>query len=112
MIAYANLHLAFEQMRIKARRAHKCSPDSGTLTDAEKQPPRILIIGPENSGKTTVCKILANYATRTGQRWSPMLVNLDPNEVTKSDYFLVPTQILISFIRARGRFPVPYLPLH
>ncbi|GJJ12565.1 hypothetical protein Clacol_006808 [Clathrus columnatus] len=78
MMAYANLHLVFEQMRIKARRAQKESRDAAN--NIEKQYPRILILGPENSGKTTACKVLANYAARTGQRWTPMLVNLDPNE--------------------------------
>jgi hypothetical protein len=53
------------------------------LSDLEKQPPRILVIGPENSGKTTACKITANYAVRARQRWSPILVNLDPGEVYK-----------------------------
>jgi len=81
MSAYANLHLAFEQMRIKARRAQRGSPSAHPLTEAEKQPPRVLIVGPENSGKTTACKILANYAVRAGQGWIPMLVNLDPGEV-------------------------------
>ena len=44
-------------------------------------PPRVLVVGPEHSGKTTVCKILTNYAVRAGQNWSPFLVNVDPSEV-------------------------------
>ncbi|KAF8511121.1 Pre-mRNA cleavage complex II protein Clp1-domain-containing protein [Hysterangium stoloniferum] len=80
MSSYANLHLAFEQMRIKTRRAQRGSPSSTGLSESEKQPPRILVIGPENSGKTTACKIIANYAVRAGQRWSPILVNLDSGE--------------------------------
>lgn len=81
MMTYANLHLAFEQMRIRARRAQQgSSPPPGSV-ETSNDPPRVLVIGPENSGKTTVCKIIANYAVRAGQRWSPILVNLDPGEV-------------------------------
>lgn len=69
MWSYMNLHVAFEQMRIRARR------------DSEAPPPRVLLLGQESSGKTTACKILANYAVRAGVGWSPMLVNVDPGEV-------------------------------
>ncbi|THU84917.1 Clp1-domain-containing protein [Dendrothele bispora CBS 962.96] len=48
--------------------------------EGSTEPPRVLILGPENSGKTTVCKILVNYAVRSGQGWAPMLVNVDPSE--------------------------------
>ena len=84
MTAYANLHLAFEQMRLKAfRQARGDSPepdepDNGLPTEA----PRVLILGPENSGKTSACKVLTNYAVRGVQEWSPILVNLDPSEVS------------------------------
>lgn len=105
MVAYANLHLAFEQMRIRARRVQKKSPDATSLADAEKQPPRILMIGPENSGKTTACKILANYATRTGQQWSPMLVNVDPNEVSLIALFIFMSKLPS---RVPGRFLALY----
>ncbi|KAF8590063.1 Clp1-domain-containing protein [Ramaria rubella] len=80
MMSYANLHLAFEQMRVRARRVQRGSPTTTGSIEANSHPPRILVIGPENSGKTTACKIIANYAVRAGQRWSPILVNLDPGE--------------------------------
>lgn len=81
MAAYANLHIAFEQMRVRALRTLHGSPPHGDDPDASTAPPRILILGPENSGKTTVCKTLINYAVRAGQSWSPLLVNVDPSEV-------------------------------
>ncbi|TDL25011.1 Clp1-domain-containing protein [Rickenella mellea] len=81
MDPYINLHLAFEQMRVKALRKQRNSPtpddaDGGVPADS----PRVLVLGPENAGKTTACKILTNYAVRTGQGWCPMLVNIDPSE--------------------------------
>lgn len=88
MNAYANLHLAFEGMRVRALHHTKvmAHPDKATPEDLadNREPsdaPRILILGPENSGKTTIAKLLLNYATRAGQDWSPMIVNIDPSEV-------------------------------
>jgi polyribonucleotide 5'-hydroxyl-kinase len=82
MAAYGNLHLAFEQMRVRALGKLHGSPAPEGEPDQHTEPPRVLILGPENSGKTTVCKILVNYAVRTGQGWAPLLVNADPSEVS------------------------------
>ncbi|KAI0636507.1 hypothetical protein C8Q77DRAFT_1093114 [Trametes polyzona] len=81
MSAYANVHIALEQMRVRALAAATGSPlppgeDEGGPSDA----PRVLVLGPENSGKTSVCKILTNYTVRGGEDWSPMFVNVDPSE--------------------------------
>lgn len=81
MAAYANLHIAFEQMRVRVLSAMQGSPNSDEDFEANAEPPRVLVLGPENSGKTTVCKILTNYAVRAGQDWCPLLVNVDPSEV-------------------------------
>lgn len=81
MAAYANIHIAFEQMRVRALRTLHGSPPHDDDPSASTEPPRVLILGPENSGKTTVAKILTNYAVRAGQGWSPLLVNIDPSEV-------------------------------
>ncbi|THH17124.1 hypothetical protein EW146_g3646 [Bondarzewia mesenterica] len=85
MYAYANAHLALEAMRVRALRAlHGSPPPTSppeTKQDAPSEPPRVLVLGPENSGKTTVCKILINYAVRAGQDWTPLYVNVDPSEV-------------------------------
>ncbi|EGO21102.1 hypothetical protein SERLADRAFT_372905 [Serpula lacrymans var. lacrymans S7.9] len=80
MSAYANVHIAFEQMRVRALRALHGSPASDDDPSANADPPRVLVLGPENSGKTSVCKILTNYAVRAGQNWSPLLVSVDPSE--------------------------------
>ncbi|KAJ6597215.1 Pre-mRNA cleavage complex II protein Clp1-domain-containing protein [Mycena vulgaris] len=80
MTAYANLHMAFEQMRVRALRDLRGSPVPEYEREKATDPPRVLILGPENSGKTTVCKILINYAVRSGQGWSPLLINTDTSE--------------------------------
>ena len=79
MTAYANLHVAFEGMRVRA--LDRANGNMHANDTAGTEPPRVLILGPENSGKTSIAKILINYATRAGQNWSPMLVNVDPGEV-------------------------------
>ncbi|KAJ7172191.1 Pre-mRNA cleavage complex II protein Clp1-domain-containing protein [Mycena filopes] len=80
MAAYANLHIAFEQMRVRALRDLRGSPVPDYERAKPTDPPRVLVLGPENSGKTTVCKLLVNYAVRAGQGWSPLLINTDPAE--------------------------------
>lgn len=62
---YINLHFALERIREQA-------PVSG------KQGPRVLILGPDNAGKTSLAKLLTAYANRAGRQ--PIVVNLDPRE--------------------------------
>jgi polyribonucleotide 5'-hydroxyl-kinase len=84
MIAYANIHHAFEEMRVRALAAVHGSPiQEVEYTNVPKysDPPRVLVVAPENSGKTTLCKILANYAVNADQGWVPVLVNVDTSEV-------------------------------
>ncbi|KAF9506638.1 hypothetical protein BS47DRAFT_1378074 [Hydnum rufescens UP504] len=80
MVPYVNMHLALEQMRVLANRAARGSPEPPPHHESDPRPPRVLIIGPENSGKTSACKILVNYAVRSPGKWTPMLVNLDTND--------------------------------
>ena len=83
MAAYANVHMVLEKMRLRAQCVVNGSPPPPGDDDGnEPEPPRVLILGPENSGKTSVCKILANYAIRAGQDWEPVYVNVDPSEVS------------------------------
>lgn len=56
-----NIHLALETMRQKDTVA-----------------PRVLILGPDNAGKTTLAKTLTAYGIRAGR--SPVVVGLDPSE--------------------------------
>lgn len=65
MVEYANVHFALETMREEAQ-------------SIGKDGPRVLLLGPENSGKTTLAKILTSYATKIGRQ--PLIVNLDPSE--------------------------------
>lgn len=83
MNAYGNVHLALEAMRIRAlQKTKENQPQAYGADSQDTEPPRVLVLGPENSGKTSLVKILLNYATRAAQDWSPMLVNIDPGEVT------------------------------
>jgi polyribonucleotide 5'-hydroxyl-kinase len=66
MLSYANLHFALEKSRQNAE-------------DSQTKGPRVLILGSEDAGKTTLAKILVGYSVRQGR--SPVLVGLDPKEV-------------------------------
>lgn len=65
MISYGNTHFALETLRQDASLQKTLGP-------------RILIVGPENAGKTSLVKILAAYAYRSGG--TPVVANLDPKE--------------------------------
>ncbi|KAL9597140.1 MAG: hypothetical protein Q9219_005362 [cf. Caloplaca sp. 3 TL-2023] len=65
MISYVNLHFALEKQRDEAART-------------DQDGPRVLVLGPEDAGKTSLVKHLTAYATRSGRQ--PLAVNLDPKE--------------------------------
>lgn len=65
MMIYANLHFALENLR-------------ETASSEGKDGPRVLIVGSENAGKTSLVKILTAYATKVGRQ--PVVVNLDTKE--------------------------------
>jgi len=69
MVSYANLHFAFERLRQQA-------------DDTQGNGPRVLILGSAAAGKSSLAKILTNYAVRQGR--SPTLVGLDPKQVSLS----------------------------
>jgi polyribonucleotide 5'-hydroxyl-kinase len=84
MAAYANVHHALEEMRVRALAAIHGSPIQEveySSTPRTSDPPRVLVVGQENSGKSALCKILANYAVKANQGWVPILVNLDTADV-------------------------------
>jgi len=64
MMIYLNTHAALEQLRQKAEQAQDGS--RGPIT---------LLVGPTDVGKSTVCRVLLNYAVRMGRR--PIYVDLD-----------------------------------
>lgn len=68
MTIFANLHFALEAQRSQAQSSLAASASG----------PRLLVVGPPNSGKSSLCKILVSYAVKMGRY--PMLVNLDPKE--------------------------------
>lgn len=65
MVEYANVHFALEGLRAEAKASGKDGP-------------RVLILGPEDAGKTSLSKILTGYAVKVGRE--PIVVNLDPTE--------------------------------
>jgi polyribonucleotide 5'-hydroxyl-kinase len=65
MSQYANTHFALEDLRSAA-------------DDYRDIGPRVMIVGPENAGKTSLAKILTSYAVKS--RRQPVLVNLDPRQ--------------------------------
>uniref|UniRef100_A0A1D2A6U4 Protein CLP1 homolog n=1 Tax=Auxenochlorella protothecoides TaxID=3075 RepID=A0A1D2A6U4_AUXPR len=62
MQSYVNVHDVLEARRQQA------------LTE-QRRGPTTVIVGPTDAGKSTLCKILINYAIRC--RWTPALVDLD-----------------------------------
>ncbi|KAF9163443.1 hypothetical protein BGX21_008628 [Mortierella sp. AD011] len=65
MVSYLNMHLALEQRRVLA-------------TQNNGQGPRVLIVGPNDVGKTSLSKMLLSYALR--QNRHPIYVDLDCSE--------------------------------
>lgn len=74
LITYLNLHLAFEQQRIKARNTQsdfKPSPEKPNerlpgyvnAVDASSSGYRVMVIGQEDSGKSTLSKTLLKYVS-------------------------------------------------
>lgn len=67
MMSCANLHFALEQLR-----------DMSAARGGAEMGPRVLVVGPENSGKTSLVKILTAYAAKTDRQ--PMVISLDPKQ--------------------------------
>jgi polyribonucleotide 5'-hydroxyl-kinase len=65
MMQVANVHFALEDLRSDA-------------SDAGGQGPRIMVVGPENAGKTSLVKTMTAYALKAGRQ--PVVVNLDPRQ--------------------------------
>lgn len=67
MISYVNVHAVLEGRR---NRAKASPPDS----DAS-QGPRVIVVGPTDSGKSTLSRMLLSWAAKLG--WKPTFVDLD-----------------------------------
>jgi hypothetical protein len=67
MASYLNVHQTLNQRREEAARA---APGS-----AGARGPVVVVVGPTDSGKSTLCRLLGNWAVRSG--WQPTFVDLD-----------------------------------
>ncbi|CAF0776828.1 unnamed protein product [Brachionus calyciflorus] len=65
MVYYVNIHTALEQLRVKAEETKTAGP-------------RVMVVGPDDVGKTTLCRMLCNWAVRSGHL--PIYVDLDVNQ--------------------------------
>lgn len=62
MVQYVNCHAALEQFRMEAE-------------EKDRYGPVAMVVGPMDVGKSTLCRILLNYAVRVGRR--PLYADLD-----------------------------------
>jgi polyribonucleotide 5'-hydroxyl-kinase len=69
MVQYVNTHFALENARVAAQANNGMGP-------------RVLLVGPENSGKTSLIKMLTAYAIKSGRQ--PIVANLDPQQAILS----------------------------
>ncbi|KAF5291354.1 hypothetical protein FQA39_LY03505 [Lamprigera yunnana] len=69
MILYCNCHAALEVMRSDAEKENKKGPIA-------------MVVGPCDVGKSTLCRLLLNYAVRVGRR--PLYVDLDVGQCSIS----------------------------
>ncbi|KAM7511383.1 hypothetical protein LguiB_010258 [Lonicera macranthoides] len=67
MISYVNVHAVLEGRR---NRAKASSADSDS-----SQGPRVIVVGPTDSGKSTLSRMLLSWAAKQG--WKPTFVDLD-----------------------------------
>lgn len=71
MMAYLNTHFAIDRLREAAH-------ERAAAGAADVCGPRVLLVGADDSGKTSLLRILASYAHKARRR--PVLVDLDPRE--------------------------------
>uniref|UniRef100_A0A1A9W0M8 Protein CLP1 homolog n=1 Tax=Glossina brevipalpis TaxID=37001 RepID=A0A1A9W0M8_9MUSC len=69
MIQYLNCHAALEQMRVAAE-------------EKDERGPVVMVVGPMDVGKSTLCRILLNYAVRLGRR--PLYADTDVGQTSLS----------------------------
>ncbi|CAN8260441.1 unnamed protein product [Cochlearia groenlandica] len=68
MVSYINVHAILDARRHLSK--------ASTSTDSESiQGPRVIVVGPTDSGKSTLTKMLLSWAAKQG--WKPTFVDLD-----------------------------------
>ena len=78
-VAYVNTHAQLEALRDQAAAALatlQLTQQAASSSSINVHGPRVLVCGPLECGKSTLCKLLAAYACKLGR--SPLLVELDP----------------------------------
>ncbi|KAF9623796.1 hypothetical protein IFM89_005381 [Coptis chinensis] len=68
MISYVNVHAVLEGRRNRAKASPICDSDAS-------QGPRVIVVGPTDSGKSTLSRMLLSWAAKQG--WKPTFVDLD-----------------------------------
>ncbi|OVA09076.1 Pre-mRNA cleavage complex II Clp1 [Macleaya cordata] len=68
MISYVNVHAVLEGRRSRAKASSSDEPGSS-------QGPRVIVIGPTDSGKSSLSTMLLSWAAKQG--WKPTFVDLD-----------------------------------
>ncbi|GLU11155.1 hypothetical protein SLE2022_279190 [Rubroshorea leprosula] len=68
MVSYVNVHAVLDGRRNRAKAS------SSTDSDAS-QGPRVMVVGPTDSGKSTLSRMLLSWAAKQG--WKPTFVDLD-----------------------------------
>ncbi|XP_020270004.1 protein CLP1 homolog [Asparagus officinalis] len=68
MVSYVNVHAILDARRSRAKAAASSDVDNS-------QGPRVIVVGPTDSGKSSLCRMLLSWASKQG--WKPTFVDLD-----------------------------------
>ncbi|XP_073116674.1 protein CLP1 homolog isoform X2 [Elaeis guineensis] len=68
MVSYVNVHAILDGRRVRAKASQGSDKDSS-------QGPRVIVVGPMDSGKSSLCRMLLSWACKQG--WKPTFVDLD-----------------------------------
>lgn len=71
MVSYVNVHAVLERRRVRAKEASISNPSN----PSESQGPRVIVVGPTDSGKSSLARMLLSWAARLS--WKPTFVDLD-----------------------------------
>ncbi|KAG1328285.1 protein CLP1 [Cocos nucifera] len=68
MVSYVNVHAILDGRRVRAKTSQGSDKDSS-------QGPRVIVVGPMDSGKSSLCRMLLSWSCKQG--WKPTFVDLD-----------------------------------
>ncbi|KAL4195227.1 hypothetical protein AMTRI_Chr05g72260 [Amborella trichopoda] len=77
MVSYVNVHAVLEGRRARAKGASSNTSSNTQRSEApvDSQGPRVIVVGPTDSGKSSLSRMLLSWAAK--QRWKPTFVDLD-----------------------------------